>query len=98
MRATLIGQELLHADGAACTPTLIAIYASRADAPLEIWRALFEQADRDIGILVYAAVFLHELWPDFNRLLQARAAAGCRVRILLGDPGSAAVAGRGDLV
>jgi hypothetical protein len=74
---------------------LVAIYASRADAPLEMWRALFEQAERDIGILVYAAVFLHELWPDFNRLLRARAEAGCRVRIMLGDPGSDAVAERG---
>jgi hypothetical protein len=74
---------------------LVAIYASRADAPLEMWRALFEQAERDIGILVYAAVFLHELWPNFNRLLRARAEAGCRVRIMLGDPGSDAVAERG---
>jgi hypothetical protein len=78
----------MHAD-------LIAIYASRADAPLEIWRALFEQAERDIGILVYAAVFLHELWPDFNRLLRAKAEAGCQVRIMLGDPESDAVAERG---
>jgi hypothetical protein len=71
------------------------IYASRAEAPLELWRAMFEQASRDIGILVYAGVFLHELWPDFNRLLQARAEAGCRVRIMLGDPASEAVARRG---
>jgi Domain of unknown function (DUF5919) len=70
------------------------VYASRAEAPLEIWRAMFEQADRDIGILVYAALFLHELWPDFNRLLLARAEAGCRVRIMLGDPASDVVARR----
>jgi hypothetical protein len=62
---------------------------------LEIWRALFEQAEREIGILVYAAVFLHELWPDFNRLLLAKAEGGCRVRIMLGDPESDAVAERG---
>jgi len=74
---------------------LVAIYASRAEAPLEIWRALFEQAVHEIGVLVYAAVFVHELWPDFNPLLRAKAEAGCRVRILIGDPGSAAVAQRG---
>jgi Domain of unknown function (DUF5919) len=74
---------------------LIAIYASRADAPLEIWRTLFERAERDIGILVYAAVFLHELWPDFNQMLRVKAESGCHVRIMLGDPGSDAVAGRG---
>jgi hypothetical protein len=78
----------VHAD-------LLGIYASRADAPFEIWRALFEQAERDIGILVYAAVFLHELWSDFNLLLRAKAEAGCRVRIMLGDPGSEVVADRG---
>jgi ADP-ribose pyrophosphatase YjhB (NUDIX family) len=76
-------------------PDLVAIYASRADAPLEMWHALFEQAEHEIGILVYAGVFLHELWPDFNRLLKAKAKGGCRVRVLLGDPFSAAVARRG---
>jgi transcriptional regulator with XRE-family HTH domain len=35
---------------------LIAVYATRAAAPLEAWRAVFEQADQRIGILVYAAV------------------------------------------
>lgn len=76
-------------------PDLVGIYASRADAPLGIWRALFENATREIGILVYAAVFVHELWPDFNLLLRTKAESGCRVRILLGDPSSTAVARRG---
>lgn len=76
-------------------PDLVAIYASRADAPLGIWRALFEQAEREIGILVYAAVFVHELWPDFTALLQAKADSGCRVRVLLGDPSCKAVVRRG---
>jgi hypothetical protein len=74
---------------------LIAVYPSRADAPFDLWRALFEQAERQIGILVYAAVFLHELRPDFNQLLQAKADAGCQVRIMLGDPGAESVALRG---
>ena len=68
-------------------PDLVAIYAARADAPLELWRALFEHAERDIGILAYAAVFLHELWPGFNDLLRAKAGAGCKIRVMLGDPG-----------
>lgn len=76
-------------------PDLIAVYATRADAPLEAWRALFEQAERRIGILVYAAVFLHELWPDFNKLLQHKARHGCRVQVLVGDPESEAVILRG---
>jgi hypothetical protein len=40
-------------------------------------------------------VFLHELWTDFNTMLLARAEAGCRVRVLLGDPDAAAVRRRG---
>src|SRR5260370_716319 len=76
-------------------PDLVAIYAARADAPLEAWRALFEHAERDIGILVYAAVFLHELWPGFNDMLRAKARAGCKVRVMLGDPDCAEVTRRG---
>jgi hypothetical protein len=76
-------------------PDVVAVYPRRADAPLEAWRALFEQAQLEIGILVYAGLFLHELWPDFNTLLSGRAALGCRVRILIGDPRSDAVRSRG---
>lgn len=76
-------------------PDLVAVYPTRAGAPLEAWRAIFERAEQRIGILVYAAVFLHELWPDFNRLLRERARRGCRVTVLLGDPDSEAVARRG---
>ncbi|MCI0690159.1 MAG: XRE family transcriptional regulator [Sporichthyaceae bacterium] len=83
-----LGRASLH-------PELVAIYATRAEAPLEMWRALLEQATREIGLLVYAAVHLHEVWPDFNDVLRDRAAAGCRVRIMLGDPDSATVAARG---
>jgi hypothetical protein len=76
-------------------PDLVGIYATRADVAMSMWRSVFEQASGEIGILVYAAVFLHELWPDFNDLLAAKAGAGCRVRILLGDPASRAVIERG---
>lgn len=76
-------------------PDLVAIYASRAEAPVGMWRALFEQAQREIGTLVYAAVFLHEQWPGFNQLLRTKATAGCRVRILLGEPDCPAVVSRG---
>ena len=76
-------------------PDLIAVYATRAGAPSEAWRALFEQAGQRIGILVYAAVFLHELWPDFNRLLADKARHGCQVTVLIGDPDSDAVRLRG---
>ncbi|MBO2451419.1 transcriptional regulator [Actinomadura barringtoniae] len=72
------------------------MHDTRSDAPFELRRTLFTQARERIEILVYAAVFLHEQWPDFNDLLEAKAAAGCRVRILLGDADAAAVSQRGE--
>lgn len=74
---------------------LIAAYPTRTDAPLAMWRTMFEQAAEHIGILVYAAVFLYESLPDFNEMLAAKAAAGCRVRVLLGDADSPAIFARG---
>lgn len=75
---------------------LVAAYPTRATAPLDLWRMLFEQAEREIGILVYAAIFLHESWPDFSDLLTIKGQAGCRVRIMLGDADSAAIRARGE--
>ncbi|GAA1526005.1 hypothetical protein GCM10009678_04250 [Actinomadura kijaniata] len=77
-------------------PELIALHDTRADAPFDLWRTLFTKAHERIEILAYAAVFLHEQWPDFNDLLQVKAAAGCRVRVLLGDADAAAVSERGE--
>ncbi|MEV7968686.1 XRE family transcriptional regulator [Sphaerisporangium sp. NPDC088356] len=74
---------------------LIAVYSTRTDAPLEMWRAMFERAEEQIGILVYAAVFLYESLPDFNEVLAAKAKAGCQVRVLLGDADSPAIVARG---
>jgi transcriptional regulator with XRE-family HTH domain len=75
---------------------LIRIYPQRSDVPLEAWRAMFERAQTTIEVMVYAAVFLHEQMPDLNDLLRAKAAAGCRVRLLIGDPDSQAVRLRGE--
>lgn len=74
---------------------LVSVYATRADAPLDMWRSVFENATREIGILVYAAIFLHESWPDFGELLEHKRRAGCRVRVLLGDADSPVIAARG---
>ncbi|MET8049445.1 DUF5919 domain-containing protein [Streptosporangium sp. NPDC005286] len=74
---------------------LIAAYPTRASAPLDMWRTLFERAEQRIGILVYAANFLHESWPNLKDLLASKAREGCRVRILLGDADSPVIRGRG---
>ena len=52
-------------------------------------------AEREIGVLVYAGLFLSED-AGIQKILKDKAATGARVRILLGDPDSQVVADRGD--
>ncbi len=75
---------------------LVALYAHRADVPADLWPTLFRRAERAIDILVYAALFLHEQDPDLNELLEKKAAAGCEIRIALGDPDGSCIKTRGD--
>jgi hypothetical protein len=65
---------------------LVTVYPHRADVPESLWRDLLTGATREIGILVYAALFLPEHQVDLIELLQSKAGAGCSVRVLLGDP------------
>jgi phosphatidylserine/phosphatidylglycerophosphate/cardiolipin synthase-like enzyme len=54
---------------------------------------LFTCAEQEIGILVYAALFLAED-VEMVRILIERARAGVAVRLLLGDPDSPRMAER----
>jgi hypothetical protein len=74
---------------------LVRVYPHRADVPAEEWRQLFEAGDAEIGILVYAGLFLAED-SGLQRILRKKAKAGARVRILLGDPDDARVGERGE--
>ncbi|MET8198558.1 XRE family transcriptional regulator [Micromonospora taraxaci] len=74
---------------------LVHVYPRRAAIPLDIWGRLIDQATEEIGILVYAGLFLPEQVPSIIRDLTTKAQAGVRVRLLLGDPKSQAVAARG---
>jgi transcriptional regulator with XRE-family HTH domain len=71
-----------------------ASYSHRSAVPRDAWRRLFAGAEKEIGILVYAALFLAED-VELVRLLMDRARAGVAVRLLLGDPDSSRVAERG---
>lgn len=74
---------------------LVRVYAHRADVAADEWRQLFESGDAEIGILVYAGLFLAED-TGLQRILRKKAKAGARVRILLGDPDHALVEDRGE--
>lgn len=52
-------------------------------------------ASRQIGILVYAALFLPEHQVDLIDLLRSKAAGGRRVRVMVGDPKSPKLLERG---
>ncbi|MEV7145933.1 XRE family transcriptional regulator [Streptomyces sp. NPDC093084] len=70
------------------------VYAHRHTVPSGLWRDIYGRAHKTLDVLVYSGLFLSED-PLFHDLLKAKVAAGVRVRILLGDPRSAAVRQRG---
>jgi hypothetical protein len=75
-------------------PEVYATYPHRGTVPREVWRRLFDGAEREIGILVYSGLFIAED-VDLLRVIGAKASHGVAVRIILGDPESAHVNQRG---
>ncbi|MGW1211218.1 XRE family transcriptional regulator [Streptomyces sp. NPDC002499] len=70
------------------------VYPHRHTVPSGLWRELYGRAQKNLDVLVYSGLFLSED-PVFHDLLRAKVAAGVQVRILLGNPGCAAVRQRG---
>jgi hypothetical protein len=75
-------------------PEIRAVYPHRYAVPRQVWYDLFAGAEREIDILVYSGLFLFED-TGIVQLLAEKAQAGVRIRLLLGDPDSPAVAQRG---
>ena len=73
---------------------VINIYPARWAVPSDLWRAFFDHAEEDIGVLVYSGLFIPED-AGILRVFRQKAEAGATVRILLGDPDSDVVAQRG---
>lgn len=73
-RASLAGAEL------------VATWPRRSDVPQHLWTELLRRAERNVDYLAFAGLFLAEEHPDWIPTLQARAEAGARVRLLIGDP------------
>jgi len=74
----------------------VSVYGSRADVPVTVWTELFGGALEAIDILVYGGTFLFDGVPRFRKLLTAATERGVAVRFIIGDPGSDAVAQRGE--
>jgi lambda repressor-like predicted transcriptional regulator len=73
---------------------IVTVYPHRWALPRETWGHFFDQAEHEIGLLVYSGLFLAED-AGVQRLIAGKAREGARTRILLGDPDSPYVAGRG---
>lgn len=73
---------------------LVAIWPRRQDVPKHLWTELLRQAERNVDYLAFAGLFLAEEHPDWIPLLRARAEAGVRVRLLVGDPQGVHLASR----
>jgi len=67
---------------AASDSEVVAIYPHRSDVPLEAWRRLFSVAEREIGVLVYAGLFVSED-AVLRRIFVEKARAGVRVECCL---------------
>jgi hypothetical protein len=88
--------DALRADqvASASESEIINIYPHRWTVPSDLWRHMFDTAEEEIGVLVFSGLFVSED-SGIQRIFRQKAAAGVRVRILLGDPDSQAVAQRG---
>lgn len=65
-----------------------AVYPYRSAVPLSHWRKLITAATRDITFAGYTSYFLWIEQPNLGAALRRKAGQGCKVRFLVGDPGS----------
>lgn len=80
---------------AASASELVALYPHRSEVPRDVWRRFFDSADEEIGVLVYAGLFLAED-TGLLKVIRKKANAGARVRFLIGDHDDPHIAERGD--
>jgi hypothetical protein len=67
---------------------IAAVYPYRSACPASLWRKLITTATREITLAGYTSYFLWIEQPNLGAALRRKAAAGCRVRFLVGDPAS----------
>lgn len=74
---------------------VVKVYPHRHSVPTDLWEHLIDGAQERIEILIFSAMFLTDN-PGWIKKLRAKAEAGAKARLLLGDPASRAVARRSD--
>ncbi|MBI4943598.1 MAG: XRE family transcriptional regulator [Actinobacteria bacterium] len=66
---------------------ILTVYPHRWTVPRDVYGQLFGEADTEIDVLVFSGTFLVDD-PGMLALFAAKARAGVRIRLLLGDPAS----------
>ncbi|GAB3589401.1 XRE family transcriptional regulator [Angustibacter peucedani] len=80
---------------AGVTHELVRLYTHRSEIAAPLWRSFLDSAARCFDLLAYAGLFLPEQTYGLPELLEQRAQEGVKIRLLLGNPESTAVALRG---
>ncbi|WP_066954528.1 helix-turn-helix domain-containing protein [Streptomyces lushanensis] len=73
---------------------IVTVYPHRHMVPAGLWRDIYSRAETHLDVLVYSGLWLSED-PLFHELLKEKVQGSTQVRILLGEPGCAAVEQRG---
>ena len=92
---TFLWPALLE-DGDACdiaAAEIERVWPARSAITSDTWHALFTKASKELDILVYSGAFLMESL-DLADVLTWKASRGTQIRMLVGDPHSAAVQAR----
>jgi hypothetical protein len=84
-----------HRSRASTSAEFVTVYPNRGQVPPDLWTGMVERAEVALDLLVFAGLFWFDAHPDLIRRLGERADAGLSVRLLIGDPDSAAVGRRG---
>ncbi|WP_018253041.1 helix-turn-helix domain-containing protein [Salinispora mooreana] len=85
----------LHQKNQVAQSEVVHIYPRRGAVPADLWQRLLDKANHQIGVLVYAGLFLPEQNPQWVSTLISKASEGAQVQILLGNPEGRHVAERG---
>ena len=83
-----------HQVASASENEIINVYPHRWTVPTDMWRNFFDNAEQEIGVLVYSGLFLAED-SGIHRIFLKKAKSGIQIRVLLGAADSEAVAQRG---
>ncbi|MEU8778905.1 DUF5919 domain-containing protein [Streptomyces sp. NPDC048606] len=86
--ATLWPQSIRSALTRGPDQEMVQVFPYRSAAPAGLWRSLISKARRDLVFAGYTNYFLWLEQANLAGALRRKAHDGCRVRFLVGDPGS----------